>query len=265
MTENGAQATRPVEPRLASDEVPDSASAATSPARRILVVDDDPRICRLLQRILRPEGYVVETAPDGPAMWRILRARPSDLVILDLRLPGGEDGLTLARRLRAESDISLIMLTGRSEPVDKVIGLELGADDYVTKPFDRRELLARIRSVLRRSPERNPQGGSDARPAAITFARWTLDPAEREVISPEGVHIVLTYYEFELLAALVQRPRRALSRDQILDCIADRRWHPNDRSIDVLIGKLRRKLGEDPRQPRLIKTVRGIGYMFTPP
>lgn len=260
MTGYGGEAIEPGEPWRTNEEAPGAEAAG-----RILVVDDDPRICRLLHRMLRPEGYAVETAADGHAMWRTLRARPSDLVILDLRLPGGEDGLTLARRLRAESDVSLIMLTGRSEPVDKVIGLELGADDYVTKPFDRRELLARIRSVLRRSAGRVSPGRAGGRPAAITFAGWTLDTAERQVITPDGAQVVLTYYEFELLAALAQRPRRALSRDQILGYIADRRWHPNDRSIDVLIGKLRRKLGDDPRQPGLIKTVRGIGYMFTPP
>ncbi len=232
-------------------------------AERILVVDDDPRICRLVSRLLKPEGYAVETAPNGHVMWRALRTRPFDLVILDLRLPGGEDGLALARRLRAESDVSLIMLTGRSDAVDKVIGLELGADDYVTKPFDRRELLARIRSVLRRSATR--QGGALSRSragAAVRFCGWTVDLEQREVISPTRTRVDLTFYEFELLAALMQRPQRVLSRDQILELIADRHWQPFDRSIDVLIGKLRSKLDDDPRHPRLIKTVRGVGYMF---
>ena len=233
--------------------------------QRILVVDDDPAICRLLRRVLTAEGYGVETATNGHAMWRALGANSFDLVILDLRLPSGEDGLTLARRLRAESEVSLIMLTGKSEAVDKVIGLELGADDYVTKPFDRRELVARIRSVLRRTAPRlagtapRHDGGS-----VIQFSGWALDLEQREVTGPDGRHVELTFYEFELLAALARRPARALSRDQILELIASRHWQPYDRSIDVLIGKLRRKLNDDPRSPRLIKTVRGIGYMFTP-
>jgi two-component system, OmpR family, response regulator len=231
----------------------------------ILVVDDDPRICRLLTRLLTPEGYKVETAPNGYIMWRALRARPFDLVILDLRLPGGEDGLTLARRLCSESDVSLIMLTGKSDSIDKVIGLELGADDYITKPFDRRELLARIRSVLRRSGAQQI-GAAIPEPesSVLRFSGWTLDLGQRETISPEGARVELTFYEFELLSILAQRPRRALSRDQILELIANRHWQPYDRSIDVLIGKLRRKLQDDSRNPRLIKTVRGIGYMFTP-
>jgi len=234
-------------------------------AERILVVDDDPRICRLLSRVLAAEGYAVETAPNGHVMWRALRAKPFDLVILDLRLPGGEDGLSLARRLRAESEVSLIMLTGRSDAVDKVIGLELGADDYVTKPFDRRELLARIRSVLRRSATRQGEFEAGERGGPVVrFSGWSVDLEQREVIAPKGAHVDLTFYEFELLAALVQRPRRVLSRDQILELIANRHWQPYDRSIDVLIGKLRRKLDDDPRHPRLIKTVRGVGYMFTP-
>ena len=218
-----------------------------------------------MSRLLKAEGYAVETAPNGYVMWRVLRAKSFDLVILDLRLPGGEDGLSLARRLRAKSEVSLIMLTGRSDAVDKVIGLELGADDYVTKPFDRRELLARIRSVLRRSATRQGAIESGSRAdSAVRFHGWTVDLEQREVISPEGVPVELTFYEFELLATLVRRPQRVLSRDQILELIANRHWRPYDRSIDVLIGKLRHKLSDDPRHPRLIKTVRGIGYTFMP-
>jgi DNA-binding response OmpR family regulator len=234
-------------------------------AERVLIVDDDPRIRRLLTRLLSAEGYLVESAPNGNMMWRALRTKSFDLVILDLRLPGGKDGLTLARRLRAESDVALIMLTGRSEAVDKVIGLELGADDYVTKPFDRRELLARIRSVLRRSTSRQAEAaGPDPTNPTLRFAGWTMDLGQREVVSPETKHVELTFYEFELLAVLAQRPQRVLSRDQILELIANRHWQPFDRSIDVLVGKLRRKLNDDPRSPRLIKTVRGVGYIFTP-
>jgi two-component system, OmpR family, response regulator len=233
--------------------------------QRILVVDDDARICRLLTRILAAEGYAVETVASGQAMRRTLLTRTFDLIILDLRLPAGEDGLTLAQRLRAESDVPLIMLTGRSEQVDKVVGLEIGADDYVTKPFDRRELIARIRSILRRSQMRSATvGGSDRGKSIIKFAGWTLNFGRRELTSG-GDKIELTAFEFQLLSVLVERPGQLLSRDQILELVASRHWTPSDRSIDVHIGKLRRKLRDDPCDPRLIKTIRGIGYMFVPP
>ncbi len=232
---------------------------------RIFVVDDDPRVCRLLIRLLTAEGYFVETASNGAAMWRALKAKTFDLVVLDLRLSAGEDGLVLAQQLRAKSDVSLIILTGRSDAVDKVIGLEFGADDYITKPFDRRELLARIRSVLRRSELRQIHGvAGEPSIAILKFDGWTLDLGQRELTSWDAKYIDLTFYEFELLAAMAQRSRRVMSRDQILDLIANRQWQPNDRSIDVLVGKLRRKLNDNPRNPRLIKTVRGVGYMFTP-
>ncbi|MDX1423942.1 MAG: response regulator transcription factor [Kiloniellales bacterium] len=245
---------------------PNGKSPRESGSKRILVVDDDPAVCRLLVRILSSEGFDVETVSNGAAMWRALETSPCDLVILDLRLPGDEDGLTLARQLRVRSNVALIMLTGRGENVDKVVGLELGADDYVTKPFDPRELLARIRSVLRRlAPSRlftaDAKVGSDV----VDFSGWSLDLHRRELTSPEGKLVKLTSYEFELLAVLAQRPGRTLSRDQILDLIANRNWDPTDRSIDVLVGKLRRKLNDDPRQPRLIKTVRSVGYMFASP
>jgi DNA-binding response OmpR family regulator len=233
--------------------------------QRILVVDDDARICRLLTRILMAEGYAIETVASGQAMRRTLLTRTFDLVILDLRLPGGEDGLALARRLRTESDVPLIMLTARSEQIDKVVGLEIGADDYVTKPFDRHELVARIRSVLRRSQLRNTVNGSDRLKSIIKFAGWTLDLGRRRLTAPEGDKIDLTAFEFQLLAVLAQKPGRLLSRDQILELVASRHWNPSDRSIDVHVGKLRRKLRDDPSDPGLIKTVRGIGYMFVPP
>ena len=233
----------------------------------ILVVDDDPRICRLLGRFLSAEGYVVESAPNGRQMRRALAASTFDLVILDLRLPGGEDGLTLARSLRAESDISLIMLTGRGQPVDKVVGLEVGADDYITKPFNRRELLARIRSVLRRAGRNGTDGPSPspANASVLSFAgRWQLDLARHELMSETGARVELTTYEFQMLAALARHPGQVLSRDRILDLVANRTWQPYDRSIDVLVGKLRRKLDDDPRNPRIIRTVRGVGYMLAP-
>ena len=234
-------------------------------AQHILLVDDDPRLCRLLTRYLTAEGFQVETAANGLAMRRAMAEKTFDLVILDLRLPGSEDGLSLARELRASSDVSLIMLTGMSDAVDKVVGLELGADDYITKPFDRRELLARIRSVLRRAqtPARAPEPRES--PTTVHFGLWRLDMARHELTSAEGERIDLTSYEFQLLSTLAQRPGRALSRDQILDLIANRDWQPLDRSVDVLVGKLRRKLRDDPRDARIIKTIRGVGYMLTPP
>jgi DNA-binding response OmpR family regulator len=229
---------------------------------RILVVDDDVRICRLLMRILMAEGYAIETLGNGEAMWRTLRTRTFDLIILDLRLPG-EDGLTLARQLRSESDVPLIMLTGKCEPVDKVVGLEIGADDYVTKPFDRHELIARIRSILRRSRWRTASGdGSDRLRSIVKFSGWTLDHGRQRLTSPAGERIELTAFEFQLLSLLARKPGRLLSRDQILELVASRHWSPTDRSIDVHIGKLRRKLHDDPSDPKLIKTVRGVGYMF---
>lgn len=235
-------------------------------SERILVVDDDPRICRLLGRYLEREGYRVDSAANGQTMWRALKAKTYNLIILDLRLPGGEDGLSLARKLRSQTDLSLIMLTGRSDCADKIVGLEIGADDYVTKPFDRRELLARIRSVLRRSTIRaSARRARLPDEAVLEFAGWTLDMNRRELTGSDGASVSLTSYEFELLAAMAQRPSRVLSRDQIMDLIAHRDWQPLDRSIDVLVGKLRRKLNDNPHNPYLIKTVRGVGYLFAPP
>jgi two-component system OmpR family response regulator len=240
--------------------------ASSSETQRILIVDDDIHICRLLSRILMAEGYGIETVGDGRAMWRALRSRAFDLIILDLRLPGGEDGLALAGRLRTESDVPLIMLTGKGEPIDKVVGLEIGADDYVTKPFDRHELIARIRSILRRSRLRNGMAnGSDRVKRVIRFAGWTFDLGRRRLTAAGGEKIELTSFEFQLLSVLAQKPGRVLSRDQILELVASRHWTPSDRSIDVHIAKLRRKLHDDPRRPGLIKTVRVIGYMFAPP
>jgi len=235
-------------------------------SQRILVVDDDPRICRLLCRYLERESYRVDTANGSQAMWRALKSRSYNLIILDLRLPGGEDGLSLARKLRSQTDISLIMLTGRSNSADKIVGLEMGADDYITKPFDRRELLARIRSVLRRAAIRaNPISMGFQDGEVLEFGGWTLDINRRELTRTDGASVDLTSYEFDLLAAMARRPARVLSRDQILDLIAHRDWQPLDRSIDVLVGKLRRKLNDDPSNPSLIKTIRGVGYMFAPP
>ncbi|MGI9492937.1 MAG: response regulator [Geminicoccaceae bacterium] len=231
---------------------------------RVLVVDDDLWICRLLARMLKAEGMEVETVTSGRSMWQTLKSWPCDLVVLDLRLPAGEDGLSLARSIRRESEIGLIMLTGRTDSIDKIVGLEIGADDYVTKPFEPRELLARIRSVLRRAAQRRPDPATEPlSDKTLRFAGWTFDLDRRTLTSAAGEAVLLTTYEFELLAALAARPSLPLSRERIMELIAHRHWDPDDRSIDVLIGKLRRKLSDDARSPTLIKTVRGLGYVFT--
>jgi DNA-binding response OmpR family regulator len=240
-------------------------------ASRILVVDDDRRLCGFLARFLTGEGYAIAAAHDGRAMRRAVADLAFDLVILDLAFPSGEDGMSLARGLRAQHDVPLIMLSGKSATIDKVVCLELGADDYVTKPFEPRELLARIRSVLRRAtglarPRWGEPGAAAQGGATIRFAGWRLDLGRRELVSPANRVVRLTSGEFQLLAALACRPGRPLSRDQILDLIANRHWAPCDRSVDVLIGKLRRKIGDDARAATgLIKTVRGVGYVFAPP
>ena len=230
----------------------------------ILVVDDQKEICDVIQQYLSSEGYRVSVANDGTAMRRIFSEGPVDLVILDLMLPG-EDGLTLARALREESPVGIIILTGRGETVDRIIGLEMGADDYLPKPFHLRELLARVKSVLRRSAargavqEKTAPGRSRAR-----FAGWQLDLSTRELVSPQGGEVRLTTGEFDLLAAFVNNANQVLSRDRLLDLARNREAGPFDRTIDVQVGRLRRKLETDPEKPTIIKTVRGTGYIFTP-
>ena len=228
----------------------------------ILVVDDQKEICDVVQEYLTGEGYRVSTAHDGPSMRRVLGQSHVDLVILDLMLPG-EDGLTLARSLRNESGIGIIILTGRGETVDRIIGLEMGADDYLPKPFHLRELLARVKSVLRRANTRN--GDRPAMPRSrARFAGWSLDLSSRELLSPGGEEIRLTTGEFDLLAAFINNANQVLSRDRLLDLARNREAGPFDRTIDVQVGRLRRKLEDDPQNPSLIKTVRGSGYIFTP-
>jgi two-component system OmpR family response regulator len=228
----------------------------------ILIVDDQREICDLVQEYLSGEGYRVSTAQDGAGMRRVMAQSPVDLVILDLMLPG-EDGLTLARSLRQESSVGIIILTGRGEIVDRIIGLEMGADDYLPKPFHLRELLARVKSVLRRSAtgaEKPAASRSKAR-----FAGWNLDLSSRELFSPLGKEVRLTTGEFDLLAAFVNNANQVLTRDRLLDLARNREAGPFDRTIDVQVGRLRRKLEDDPQRPTMIKTVRGTGYIFTPP
>jgi DNA-binding response OmpR family regulator len=234
-----------------------------SESGHILVVDDQQEICDLVREYLTDEGFRVSTANDGTGLRDEMARGPVDLVILDLVLRG-EDGLQLARELRNGSDIGIIMLTGRGETVDRIIGLEMGADDYLSKPFHLRELLARVRSVLRRGSTRGADRSGAPR-AQIRFAGWSLDLASRELLSPAGEEVRLTTGEFELLAAFVNHANQVLSRDRLLDLSRHREAGPFDRTIDVQVGRLRRKLEDDPKNPAMIKTVRGGGYIFTPP
>jgi DNA-binding response OmpR family regulator len=230
----------------------------------ILVVDDQQEICDLVREYLTDEGFRVTTTNDGAGLRDVMAREQIDLVILDLVLRG-EDGLQLARELRSQSDIGIIMLTGRGETVDRIIGLEMGADDYLSKPFHLRELLARVRSVLRRGANRAAERGGNSTRSRIRFAGWALDLASRELTSPSGEEVRLTTGEFELLAAFVNYANQVLSRDRLLDLSRHREAGPFDRTIDVQVGRLRRKLEDDPKNPTMIKTVRGGGYIFTPP
>ena len=228
----------------------------------ILIVDDDRGIRDLLRDYLTRNGYQATAAADGRAMRAALADQRIDLVILDLMLPG-EDGLTLCRNLRTESALPVIMLTARGEETDRIVGLEMGADDYVAKPFSPRELLARIKAVLRRAgavPE-----GQGAGTGRLRFANWVLDLGVRELTDAEGVVVPLSSGEYRLLAVLVTHPGRVLSRDLLLDLTRGRQAQPFDRSIDVQVGRLRKRLGDDGQEPSLIKTVRGEGYILTAP
>ena len=233
---------------------------ATVPVRRmmqrILVVDDDPGLRELLDGYLRDSGFEVQTVPDGEAMGAELTRTPFDLIVLDLMLPG-EDGLTLCRRLRARSTVPILMLTARGDEFERVLGLEMGADDYLAKPFSPRELLARIRSILRRAGDR----GSDSSPR-IGFDGWMLDLGAHHLIDPEGVVVVLSTGEFRLLRALAENLNRVLTRDQLIDAIAGREANRLERTVDVLVSRLRKRLRDDAREPRMIRTVRSEGYML---
>ncbi len=226
----------------------------------ILVVDDDREIRDLLGRFLKKHGYRVTTVADGKEMQRALEGWNIDLVVLDLMLPG-EDGLSLCRGLRAKSNIPIIMLTMISEETDRIIGLEMGADDYLPKPFSPRELLARMKAVLRRA-QKTPNANSTARAKILSFAGWTLEIGRRSLKSPDGLLVDLSSAEFDLLVTLAEHPQKVLSRDQLLDLTHGRTEAAFDRSIDMQISRLRRKIETDHTQPELIKTVRGGGYTF---
>ena len=232
-------------------------------AAHILIVDDHREIRDLVSRALTKEGFRVSTAADGRAMRKVLADGRIDLVLLDLMLPG-EDGLSLCRSLRAESNIPIIMLTAKGDEVDRIIGLEMGADDYLPKPFGSRELIARIKAVLRRSSEKLPTTKPAQRPTRYVFDRWTLDTGARELLRDDGVTVPLSTGEYDLLIALVERPQRVLSRDQLLDLARGRSAAGLDRSVDTQVSRLRKKLELDAADPKIIKTIWGGGYMFTP-
>lgn len=227
----------------------------------LVVVDDEPIARETLAGYLEREGFRISAVEDAHGLRGILGREKVDLVLLDIRLPG-EDGLSIIRELRTRSDLPVIFVTGRSDEIDRVLGLELGADDYVTKPFSPRELLARVRTVLRRTTD-------GARPERHNLTRrfggWTFDLSLRTLMSAEGQEVRLTRGEFELLAALVRHPGQVLSRDVLLDQISHRDGPPNDRTVDVLIARLRRKIEADPADPHLIVTEHGVGYRFAGP
>jgi two-component system, OmpR family, response regulator len=225
--------------------------------KKILVVDDDPELRQLLHEYLGGWGYSVLLASDGLQMQEQLERQAVDLVILDLMLPG-EDGLVLCRKLRAKSSLPILMLTASGDEFNRIIGLEMGADDYIHKPFIPRELLARVKNILRRSGE---SGVASVPARALHFASWILDLNAHHLVDANGVVVSLSSGEFRLLKALAEHPQRVLSRDQLLEIFSGREAGPFDRTIDVMISRLRRRLGDDSEEP-LIKTVRNEGYML---
>ena len=232
---------------------------ATTP--HLLIVDDDPEICQLVSQFLEPHGFRVSTAGDGSEMRGILGAAPIDLIILDVMLPD-QDGLSLCRELRATCTIPVVFLTAAGSEADRIVGLELGADDYLPKPFSSRELLARVRAVLRRTTGSVSPVEAEKRGKILLFAGWTLDTGRRQLRSPDGILVEMSGGEFELLVAFLRNPQIVLTRDQLLDMTRGRMAGPFDRTIDVQVGRLRRKIEVDPKTPELIKTVRGGGYVL---
>ena len=236
-------------------------------ATHLAVVDDEAQITQLVANYLKGHGYRVSQLHDGASLFELMAADAPLLVMLDLGL-GDEDGLAIARRLREHHRCGLVIVTGRSDAVDKIVGLEVGADDYVTKPFDLRELLARIKAVLRRL-EPDATAPATAAPAAaarasLRFAGWALDTAARTLTSRQQRDVALTSGEFDLLNTFVKHPGRVLSRDFLLEATRGRGSGPFDRTIDVQVGRLRRKIEDDPENPQIIKSVRGAGYLFVP-
>lgn len=229
----------------------------------VVVVDDEPAIGELIRNYLARHGFTVTTAPDGEGLRREMAERRVDLVLLDLGLPG-EDGLSLVRYIRSHSNIGVIIVTGSGEAVDRIVGLELGADDFIGKPFDLRELLARIRSVLRRTGAAAQEDDGAARGQTLRFSGWRFDRASRRLFAADGTEVPLTTGEFELLQVFAENPNKVLTRDQLLQATRNRDAGPYDRAIDMQIARVRRKIEPHPERPVLIKSVRGAGYIFTP-
>ncbi|MBF0444468.1 MAG: two-component system response regulator TorR [Magnetococcales bacterium] len=227
--------------------------------QNILIVEDDPVTSSLLVAYFSKSGYEVFEATNGSEMWVHIDKNSIDLVLLDINLPG-EDGLSLTRNLRNKSDIGIILVTARKEDVDRIIGLELGADDYVTKPFNERELLVRVKNLLRRTSQTGIKNKDE--PSNHIFHGWNLNMEQRRLISPEGESIHLTNGEFILLATFVRCPGRIFSRNKLLEAVSSREWMPNDRTIDVMVNRLRRKLEKNPKDPQILITVHGVGYQF---
>ena len=231
---------------------------------RVVVVDDEPEIRAIVAEYLGKFGFAVRQADGGQELRRILAEAPADIVILDINMPG-EDGLSLARYLREQHRVGIMMLTAAGETIDRIVGLEIGADDYIPKPFDLREVLARVRSLARRMQSASVEAHSrKLGENEVPFGRRVLDLASRRMRDEDGSEIPLTAMEFDLLHAFASRPNRVLSRDQLLDIAHGRDPEPFDRSIDIRIARIRRKVEDDPAKPAVIKTVRGVGYMFVP-
>ena len=231
----------------------------------VLIVEDDRDIREMVAEYLGGHGYEVCQAQSGGDMRDVLERCLPDVVLLDVKLPG-EDGLTLARYLRERYDVGIIMVTAAREVIDRVVGLEIGADDYVTKPFDPRELLARVKSVMRRVQSRAAaQPSVNVAPQRVAVGRCFLDVASHQLMDVTGQEVPMTSMEFDLLKVFVEHPNKVLSRDQILTLTRNRDWEPFDRSIDIRIARLRRKVEPDPNAPKTIRTIRGAGYMFVPP
>jgi two-component system phosphate regulon response regulator OmpR len=232
----------------------------------VLIVDDDPEVRGMMLEYLSAHGYAVAEADSGEAMRAALALSVPDVVLLDLNLPG-EDGLTLARWLREHHALGIIMVTAAGDVVDRIVGLEVGADDYIAKPFDPRELRARLKSVMRRVHAQAPAAAAAEEPGAgqqVVLGRCRLDLTAHCLLDGEGREIPLTHMEFDLLRVFAEHPNQVLSRDQLLSLTRNREWEPFDRSIDIRIARVRRKVEVDPENPQLIRTVRGAGYMFVP-
>lgn len=233
-------------------------------SEHILVVDDDERIRRMLRGYFEDEGYRVTAVADGTGLRECLRKTSVDIILLDLVLKGDEDGLKLAREIRAHSDVPIIMLTGRDDVVDRVVGLEIGADDYIAKPFHLREVLARLRTVLRRSQPPDPSAAKVSESEDILrFEGWQLHLNRRQLMDPDDQEVALTTGEFEMLAVLVRRPGHVFARETLMSLTRGRNFDAFDRTIDAQIARLRKKIERDPKRPVFIKSVRGVGYVFT--